>query len=192
MARPGKCSVYLMENSRNGYVKIGISKDPVFREKTLQSQEPEVETLVFSEFSSIAVATQVEEFLHEIHNEKRVRGEWFDLTIKDCMDMANQYILGGESDILQRISDYKKPLIEKKYSQIDIDFDILQLGIIEYIKLNSKHQKIKKGQMSLLSPASKALFNKTWGELVENNVLLENKDKGGSFWVVNNQIFEEN
>lgn len=37
--------VYLVRNIRNGLVKIGFSKHPLRREKTLQSQEPELETL---------------------------------------------------------------------------------------------------------------------------------------------------
>ena len=38
--------VYLMMNSRNGYIKIGFTKDyPTYRESTLQSQEPEIELI---------------------------------------------------------------------------------------------------------------------------------------------------
>lgn len=37
--------VYLMKNSRNGLTKIGHSSNPVFREKTLQAEEPEINLL---------------------------------------------------------------------------------------------------------------------------------------------------
>lgn len=74
-----KGNVYLMKNLRNKYHKIGYtSSDPKFREKTLQSQEPEV-ILVWSCKGRMSD----EKKIHEIFDSKRLRGEWFDLNEED-------------------------------------------------------------------------------------------------------------
>jgi len=71
--------VYLMMNSRNGYIKIGFTKDyPTYRESTLQSQEPEVELINHWKGSM-----DDEQQLHSMFNEKRIRGEWFSLDPED-------------------------------------------------------------------------------------------------------------
>lgn len=69
--------VYLMKNSRNGHYKIGLSVHPEFRERTLQSQEPEVH-LVWK----IEGEKSDERHLHEKFGDRRLRGEWFDLQQK--------------------------------------------------------------------------------------------------------------
>jgi hypothetical protein len=78
--------VYLMLNKRNGFIKIGTSIRPKFRERTLQSQEPEIFLL-----SIWAAPKAIEKELHKTFLDKRKRGEWFKLqsidmkTIKDRM-----------------------------------------------------------------------------------------------------------
>lgn len=71
--------IYLLRNNRNNLYKIGRSIKPEFREKTIQSEEPEVEML----FISPITAPEKEKELHSIFKNKRVRGEWFDLDNKD-------------------------------------------------------------------------------------------------------------
>lgn len=71
--------IYLMRNSRNGYTKIGYSKNPQFRERTLQSEEPEIELL-----GMIPGSRWGEQEFHKIFDDQRVRGEWFSLTNEDC------------------------------------------------------------------------------------------------------------
>lgn len=70
--------VYLMKNTRNGYYKIGRSDNPKFREKTLQSEEPEVELLHVWPGTKL-----IEEGLHAEFSSCRVRGEWFNLEDSD-------------------------------------------------------------------------------------------------------------
>jgi hypothetical protein len=79
--------VYLMRNNRNGFVKIGFSKAPHYREKTLQSEEPEVE-LIFCIPGSLAD----EQDLHEVYTICRVRGEWFDLTTEQIGEIRAAFI----------------------------------------------------------------------------------------------------
>lgn len=67
--------VYLMGNRRNGYTKIGFTKNqPKFRERTLQSQEPEIYLI-----ASYSGYLKHEEALHNLFSRFRIRGEWFDL-----------------------------------------------------------------------------------------------------------------
>jgi hypothetical protein len=75
---PRKGFVYLMKNMRNGFFKIGFSRNPQYREQTLQAEEPQIETILTFE-GTIAD----EEALHEQFAPYRIRGEWFRLTSRD-------------------------------------------------------------------------------------------------------------
>lgn len=72
--------LYLMVDARNGLHKIGKSVKPPRREKTLQSEEPAI-IMVF--YSEITHQGQSESFFHEKFKNKRVRGEWFNLSQDD-------------------------------------------------------------------------------------------------------------
>lgn len=81
--------VYLMLNKRSGHFKIGRSVNPRFREKTLQSQEPEVELV-----ESCLAPKEFENELHKQFASKRIRGEWFELEDNDLKliaDKMNEY-----------------------------------------------------------------------------------------------------
>lgn len=77
------CFVYLMCDSKNGYHKIGISKTPEYRERTLQSEKPTIEMVCAKEYPSRKIAEAIEWALHKVYSEKRIRGEWFDLNNAD-------------------------------------------------------------------------------------------------------------
>lgn len=68
--------VYLMKNKNNGYYKIGKAQNPKYRERTLQSQEPEVE-LIFAEPERPDFN---EKLLHKKYEKDKIRGEWHNLT----------------------------------------------------------------------------------------------------------------
>lgn len=70
--------VYLMLNKRNDYIKIGKSKRPTFREKTLQADEPDIVLITFWKAPAI-----FEKQLHKQFEVKRQRGEWFNLNFRD-------------------------------------------------------------------------------------------------------------
>ena len=63
-----------MKNVANGYYKIGTSRRPVVRERTLQAQEPDIRLLASVDAEGIR-----ERELHQRYARKRVRGEWFAL-----------------------------------------------------------------------------------------------------------------
>jgi len=78
--------VYIMFDRNTGYYKLGRSKNPKVREKTLQSEKPTIEMLHC--FSAINLD---EKNLHLIFKEKRVRGEWFDLSGSDIQNIITYF-----------------------------------------------------------------------------------------------------
>jgi len=81
-AKPGY--IYLIE-STHGYYKIGLSRTPVQRIKTLGVKLPfpiKVQHLILTNHMYKA-----EKVLHEQYATKRVNGEWFDLTENDIADI---------------------------------------------------------------------------------------------------------
>lgn len=82
-----KCYLYLMIDTTNNYHKIGISNSPEYREKTLQSEKPTIEMVANKEFPNRKIAHSFEQALHSTYDEKRVRGEWFDLSQEEVDDI---------------------------------------------------------------------------------------------------------
>ena len=75
---------YLIKNRRNGFYKIGRSKDPLKREQTLQSEEPDI----------VMVKTwdeDIESKLHIEYKDYRVRGEWFELSKAQVKYICTKY-----------------------------------------------------------------------------------------------------
>ena len=81
------CYVYLMKDVANGFYKIGISNNPEYREHTLQSEKPTIELLAARAFPSRVIASAIESALHTAFGEKRLRGEWFELSEKEVNDI---------------------------------------------------------------------------------------------------------
>ena len=77
------CYVYLMHDTSNDYYKIGISNNPSYRERTLQSEKPTIEVIISKKFPVRKIAESIEKALHETFSEKRLRGEWFELDLID-------------------------------------------------------------------------------------------------------------
>jgi len=73
--------IYIMEDTKTGYYKIGKSISPRFREKTLQAEKPTIIML----FKSPLTRPEIEKEIHQHFKEKRIRGEWFKLNAKDLL-----------------------------------------------------------------------------------------------------------
>lgn len=73
-----KTFLYLIEDERNGFIKIGRAQSPSARERTLQSEMP-----LLSLIWQCEGLQQDEKDLHERFKDKRVRGEWFSLSKED-------------------------------------------------------------------------------------------------------------
>ena len=75
---------YLMKDSNTGLTKIGKAVDPKYRERTLQSEKPTISLFAVCE-------DNVESKLHEQYKDKRVRGEWFNLTGEEIKNIINKF-----------------------------------------------------------------------------------------------------
>lgn len=71
-------NIYIMIDDQTGHYKIGRSVSPLKREATLLSQKSSIRLLFY--FPSFS---KVEIFIHEMFENKRVRGEWFELNNED-------------------------------------------------------------------------------------------------------------
>lgn len=78
--------IYVMIDKNTGYYKIGRSKNPEKRERTLQSEKPTIEML----FNRDARVKDEKE-LHNMFSDKRVRGEWFDLNGSDLSKIKKYF-----------------------------------------------------------------------------------------------------
>lgn len=87
----GKCFVYLMVDTTNNYYKIGISKNPKYREKTLQSEKPTIEMIWSKKFANRKMAKSIEGALHKTFENEHVRGEWFKLSPNDIEDIMESF-----------------------------------------------------------------------------------------------------
>ena len=85
--------VYIMEDLRNGLFKIGQSQTPEKRERTLQSEVPDVSLRFY-----IPAHDSAEDELHELFSEKRVRGEWFGLAPEDLLGVIEFLKRHGDLD----------------------------------------------------------------------------------------------
>ena len=79
-----KQKTYLIKNKRNGFYKIGKSKNPSIREKTLQSEEPLIKIVK-------VWGSNIEKELHQQFKQHRIRGEWFELTSVQVRHICTKY-----------------------------------------------------------------------------------------------------
>lgn len=81
-----KTWVYLMTDARTGFVKIGRSDMPRFREKTLQAEVPLVEIR-----EAWYVNAGAERLLHRKYSHLRLRGEWFRLDYEEIYEIEAMF-----------------------------------------------------------------------------------------------------
>lgn len=81
------CYVYLMQDLSNNYYKIGMSKTPEYRERTLQSEKPTIRMICHKKLPSRKIAEAFERALHNAFADKRIRGEWFNLDENDVVQI---------------------------------------------------------------------------------------------------------
>jgi hypothetical protein len=85
---PQSCFVYLMLDKRTMFHKIGISNAAEYREKTLQSEQPQIILLAKKEYPNRRIAASIEKALHSTYEHKRKRGEWFLLDEGDVNELV--------------------------------------------------------------------------------------------------------
>ena len=74
--------IYLMFNPRSGLTKIGRNINPQNREKTLQGEDPNTQIIALWKADR-----KVEKILHQNFDQKRKRGEWFNLSITELLSI---------------------------------------------------------------------------------------------------------
>lgn len=74
--------IYLMYDRVKGLYKIGFSKNPNYREKTLRSEEPDIQL-----FKKWFTPQKYESDLKKRFKAKRIRGEWFNLNTEDLSEI---------------------------------------------------------------------------------------------------------
>jgi transcriptional regulator with XRE-family HTH domain len=74
---------YLMVNKQEN-VKISKSTNPSKRERTLQAEDPFMKLYA-------TIEQNIEKELHDKYKHKKIRGEWFDLSIVDIMEILTLY-----------------------------------------------------------------------------------------------------
>lgn len=77
------CYVYLMFDTTTNFYKIGISNNPEYREKTLQSEKPTILKICSKKYPHRKIARAIEKALHETFQSCHVRGEWYNLSDGD-------------------------------------------------------------------------------------------------------------
>ncbi len=78
--------LYVIAASDNGPVKLGLSIHPEKRVKQLQTGSVETYHLYHKELVEVSCLKKAEKSLHRLLSHKRMRGEWFDLTVTDAID----------------------------------------------------------------------------------------------------------
>lgn len=84
-------SVYLMKEKSSSHIKIGKAVQPLKREKTLQSEKPDITLFLICPCENEEHANEFEKYLHKLFRNKRVRGEWFDLNEDDINMLTSKY-----------------------------------------------------------------------------------------------------
>jgi hypothetical protein len=106
--------LYLFRNPFSGLCKIGVTNNPQGRLMQLKNASGmEVQPLIVlqCEIDYDEHPKYIESFLHKFFAAKRKFGEWFDLHIKDILEIKNLiYSLGG-----YYIDDYHKFFLLKKF-----------------------------------------------------------------------------
>lgn len=102
--------VYLQHNTKNNRYKIGFSKQPKHREKTLQSEEPDIQV-----YRQWIASQKYEGILKKKFESKHIRGEWYALS-KDDLDkidkIMNKFYNSIESAVLGIVSNITNVLIK--------------------------------------------------------------------------------
>ena len=79
--------------------KIGFSKDPEKRLKTLQTANSEELHLHYMFEVPKTYASRYEKYIHNEHNHKRINGEWFEMSAADLKSLLSYHEIMMESTI---------------------------------------------------------------------------------------------
>lgn len=78
--------VYFMKSKINNWLKIGVSKNPATRQNRIQTKLP-FEIDIVKQIAS-SNPYKLENNLHILYEDKRMNGEWFDLTDEEIEEIC--------------------------------------------------------------------------------------------------------
>jgi hypothetical protein len=83
-------SIYIIKDNTNNTYKIGCSKKPKERIKTLQTSTSNSLSLIYAkEVEDMYISEKV---IHDLFNGKRLASEWFSLTEEDINNIKSLYV----------------------------------------------------------------------------------------------------
>ena len=100
--------VYVFKDTRNNEYKIGFSKIPIKRLKTLKTSRPSIKMIFMYEGT-----TNLEKYLHKKFERFCVGGEWFSNLISYQDNYEIDYIANTKTDENEIIETYKDDLLRK-------------------------------------------------------------------------------
>lgn len=86
------CHLYLMQDLSTMLYKIGISKVPIYREKTLQSEKPTINMIYSKVFVDRKAAYFTEQNIHANFKKNRIRGEWFSFSSIEVKQIESYFL----------------------------------------------------------------------------------------------------
>lgn len=86
LVRTDTQQTYLVLDEATGYTKIGKSKDIHTRLQIIKTHVPLCQLIGY-------ITDDVEKELHARYSDKKIKGEWFNLSDKDIQDIENNYDL---------------------------------------------------------------------------------------------------
>lgn len=96
----GTTYIYVIE-SDNGSVKIGFSKNPEKRVKSLQTGHDTKLKVVYKHEVPCDRARMVESYIHRENNYRRMKGEWFNMSVDDAIAEIKIVMMKyGENNII--------------------------------------------------------------------------------------------
>lgn len=79
--------------------KVGYSGDPESRLKKLQTGNPEQLLVHYTFPVDPAYAFKLEQYFHRLYNHRRVKGEWFDMSVDEVVGLMQHHEIMLESTI---------------------------------------------------------------------------------------------
>lgn len=99
--------VYLAKDYKSGLIKIGYSKNPIFREQTLRAENPMIDI-----FCIILGDRYLEKYLHDKYQDFRIRGEWFKLCTEQIKEITSTHQIIFQKSSENFLTDFAARLLD--------------------------------------------------------------------------------
>ena len=105
--------VYLIKNESSNNIKIGIGQNPEQRLKQLQTGADGDLTLLYKSMVC-SNAYEIETYLHHTFSDCNIRGEWFDVSEEDILNVVSEceFVLNTNIDDIDVIKKFSKDKIK--------------------------------------------------------------------------------